>query len=780
VTNSHSPDSSGAQANNYNVSGNKQQSGNTMQQNNFSSQAPFQGPNTDFNNQVNNQATNNSEEVIDLRQYFNIINKYKWRIVLLALFMSVFAGVITLKMTPIYKANSTLLIEAVQAKAVSFEDVMGVDASRKEYYLTQFEILKSNRIARMVITRLNLAEHEDFIAKPSVLGDIKASIKGMLPFLPEKELVTLTAEEQAELEMIGLVEAFSSRLTISPVRKTQLVNISYESSDPKLAALVANTVGEVYIENHLTAKMGVTKQAAGWLNSRLSDLRVRLADSEDKLQLYREKENLVDVEGVVGLVKKELEQTSEQLVASRLTRNNLESIMRVINEYGRDDMERLESIPEVTSHKAIQDVKREVVITERKVSELREVYGPKHPVMIAAYSELAAVKANLSKQIRNLVKGIEKDVKTAKSNVTALTQELKRIRSAYQNLTRKENEYRQLKREVQTNRNIYDTFLSRSKETEVTSDFDAAVARFTDRAFTPRLPVKPKKSLIVALAFVASFGLGVVIAFVVEALNNTVKSSNDIENKLAQRMLGLLPLVDIKKSKNLDIHYFFDDKTKKFSEAVRTFRTSVVLGQMDTDRKVIAVTSSVPGEGKTTTSTNLAFSMAQMENVLLIDADMRKPSVCKRFEIPAYHAGLANYIAGTETYEECIFKDERSGLTIMPCGQLPANPLELLSSPRFTELLEELKAKFDRIIVDTAPIQAVSDSLVIARSVDEMIYVVKADSTKMNVVKAGIGRLIASNAKLSGVILNQVDMNKADSYGSYHGYYDSYGYGENG
>jgi uncharacterized protein involved in exopolysaccharide biosynthesis len=169
------------------------------------------------------------------------------------------------------------------------------------------------------------------------------------------------------------------------------------------------------------------------------------------------------------------------------------------------------------------------------------------------------------------VTGIEKQLKTAKGNVEALDKELVRIRAAYQNITRKDNEYRQLKREVETNSNIYDTFLSRSKETEVTSDFNAAVARFTDRAYTPNLPIKPKKSLIVVLAFVASFGLGVVVAFVVEALSNTVKSSNDIENKLAHRMLGLFPMVDVKKNKTLDTHHFFDDKTKRFSESIRTF-----------------------------------------------------------------------------------------------------------------------------------------------------------------------------------------------------------------
>lgn len=724
------------------------------------------------------QNIQNQEEVIDLRQYFKVINKNKWRIVGFAFFISFFAAIISLKITPVYQATATLLIEAQEAKAVSFQEVYGLDSSQKEYYLTQFEILKSKAIAQQVIEKLDLANHPEFNKPPSFVSEIKSNLKKSIPFFPAKPKAEVSDAIADEYRIQSLISQFSRRLSISPIRKTQMVQISYRSEDAKLAALVANTVGEVYIQNHINAKMGITQQAAGWLTTRLSGLRVQLDESEANLQAYREQENLIDVEGVVGLIKKELEQTSSQLVIARNDQNKLESITRVIAEYGKSDYSRLESIPEITSHKVIQDVKREVIFAERKVSELSEVYGPKHPKMIAAISELNTVKANLSKQIKALVTGIEKEMRTAKANVVALEKALNRIRSQYQQVTRKETEYHKLKREVETNRNIYDAFLSRSKETEVTSDFSSAVARFTDRAFTPIAPIKPKKSLIIALAFMVSFGLAVVIAFVVEALNDTVKSSADIEQKLSQRMLGLLPLQQVEKGNNLDHHWFFNADAKQFSEAVRTFRTGFVLSQMDKKCDVIEVTSSVPGEGKTTTSSNLAFSLAQMEKVLLIDADMRKPSICRRFNIPNYHPGLANFIAGTDKFEDCLFVDEKSGLTIMPCGQVPPNPLELLSSKRFAAMIEELRSKFDKIVIDTAPTQAVSDSLVISQVVDAVIYVVKADSTRLGMVKTGLGRLIEARANVAGVVLNHVDMKKADSYGSYHGYYDYYGYSE--
>ncbi len=721
---------------------------------------------------------NQQEEIIDLKQYFAVINKAKWRLLTFAFFMTVFAIIVVLKITPTYQATATLLIEAQEAKAVSFEEVYGLDSSKKEYYLTQFEILKSNTIAKQVIEKLNLAEHPEFNKPPSFTSQLKKDIKAAIPFLPKNEKTLLSDEELAEKKMLSLVQAFSKRLSISPIRKTQMVNISFESEDPKLAALVANTVGEVYIENHMNAKMGITQKAAGWLTDRLSDLRIKLDKSEANLQAYREQENLIDVEGVVGLIKRELEQTSQQLVVARNDQNKLESITRVIGEYGKTDYELLESIPEITSHQVIQNVKREVVMVERKVSELAEVYGPKHPKMIAANAELTTVKANLTKQVKALVTGIEKEMRTANANVIALEQDLERIRSQYQKITRKETEYHKLKREVETNRNIYDAFLSRSKETEVTSDFSSAVARFTDRAYAPSLPIKPKKGLIIALVFVASLGFAVVLAFVFEALNDTVKSSSDIENKLTQRMLGLLPFQATKKNQKLDSHIFFNEDAKQFSEAVRTFRTGFILSQMDKPNQIIEVTSSVPSEGKTTTSSNLAFSLAQMEKVLLIDADMRKPSLCRRFNIPAYHPGLANFIAGTEKFEDCLYIDEKSGLTIMPCGQVPPNPLELLASKRFGNMLEKLRNKFDKIVIDTAPTQAVSDSLVISQHADSVIYVVKADSTRLGMVKTGLGRLIEAKANIAGVVLNQVDLKKADSYGSYHGYYDYYGYGE--
>lgn len=720
---------------------------------------------------------NNNDDVIELGINFNVIKQAKWRILSFAIVITLLAIMITLTLIPKYKASATLLIEAEQAKAVSFEEIYGLDSNQKEYYLTQFEVIKSDSIAREVITKLDLQSHTDFIPKPSIFNEVNIQIKELLPFLNKKEVAALSYEDQVEQQMQDLLSIFNKALIVSPIRKTQLVRVSFESSDSKLAALVANTVGEVYIDSQMRAKMGITQQATSWLNTRLSQLRIQLDDSEVRLQAYREAQQLVDIEGIAGLVTQELEQMSQQLVDARAARNNLKSINRVIKEYGNNNIEFLGSMPEITSHKVVQDVKRELVLVERKVSDLGEVYGNKHPKMISAKAELATVKANLNKQIKGLVTGIEKELNRTTRTVNTLEADLKKIRDDYQYITRKETQYNQLKREVETNRNIFNTFLSRSKETEVTSDFTSAAARFTDRAYTPKYPSKPNKKLIVIITFIASFAFAVVMSFIFDALNDTVKTKNDVESKLAQRMLGLLPKVKISRKNPFPIYAYLEDKYRRFAESVRTFRTSLLLTQLDRNHQIIAVTSSVPGEGKTTTSANLALSLAQMGSVLLIDADLRKPSLAKRFDIPVFHPGLSNLITGTEQFSECVHLDERSGVAIMPSGQIPSNPLELLSSARFDELLKVLKTKYDHIIIDTPPTQAVSDALVIAQSVDSVVYVVRADVTRVKPIKAGLERLFEVKAHVAGVILNQVDMSKTKDEHNY-GYYDYYDYSQ--
>ena len=351
---------------------------------------------------------------------------------------------------------------------------------------------------------------------------------------------------------------------------------------------------------------------------------------------------------------------------------------------------------------------------------------------------------------------------------------MNKSKGLYQDLSGKEAEYQRLQREVETNRQLFDTFMARQKETEVASDFNSAIARFTDRAMPSSEPVKPKRRVIVLVAFVSALLFGVVIAFVQDSLNDTIKTTQDIELQLQQRALGMVPHIPGKIALAEINKLFFSTEQRQVSESIRSIRTSVSLLGIERPIQVMAVTSSVPEEGKSTVSCNMAFAMSQLDKVLIIDADMRKPTVAKRFALPAFQVGLANYLAGTEDLNDCIVTDEQSGVDIMAAGTIPLNPLELLSSPRLQELLTLLRGRYQRIIIDTPPVQAVSDALVISQFVDAVLMVVKADQTRSGLVKHSLSSLINAHARVLGVVLNDLDLSKAEKYYGGYGYYQYY------
>ena len=348
-----------------------------------------------------------------------------------------------------------------------------------------------------------------------------------------------------------------------------------------------------------------------------------------------------------------------------------------------------------------------------------------------------------------------------------------------QALSSKEYKLKELQQDVDTKRALYDQFYTRFSETNATGDLKTANARITDKASIANLPVKPKKKLIIALAFVVSFMFAVMVAFLLNALDNTVKTSLEVEQKLGETLLGILPLLPTKRRQpNPSYTQYIEDPHSGYSESLRTIRTGLILSSLDNPDKIISVTSTVPGEGKTSTSLGLAFSLAQVGSVLLIDADMRRPSIHKALGLDNYKTGLSNLVAQTNTMEESIQSYEEGGFDVLPCGTIPPNPSELLSSQRFKDLITGLAKIYDRIIIDTAPCQAVSDALVLAPLVDNYVYVIKSDSTHVQHAKNGLKRIRHVNGKVLGVVLNRVDIKKAEKYygEDYSGYYDTYGY----
>lgn len=734
------------------------------------------------NRQLPTVAQTADDDEIDLLKLWNTIWRRKWSIIALTLVVAMITVLIVLSLTPIYRAAATLLIEQNKANVVSIEQVYGLEGSGNEYLQTQFELLKSRSLAERVVRELNLTTHPEFDPRQqeAPLIDIKGWISNLEleKLIPGEFPEDLEADTGPTEEQIfgSVVRNFMSRISIEPQGKSQLVNVQVDMADPQLAAKAANHLARGFIESQMEASMSMSADASAWMNSRLGELRDKLKDAETQLQAFREQENLVDIDGVSTISAAELAATSNRMVDARSSRAEAESLYRQVQSMKDGGWRQLATVSAVLGDPLIQQFKSGEAQARSKVEELSKRYGARHPTMEAARTELSAAEASLRGQVEQVVAAIERNYRVAVANEQSLRRSVNENRAQIQDISRKEYQLREYQREVDANRALYDTFLTRIKETAATSDLESVNARIVDTATVPTSPIKPKKALIVVLATFLAGLVGVGLTLLQEMLNNTFKSIDDVENKLNLPVLGILPLVK-KKDRKQVAHLFESDADRAFSESIRSIRTSVVLSAMENPHKVIVVTSSVPGEGKSTVAANLSVALGQMEKVLLIDADMRRPTLAKNFDFPVGSPGLANVIAGTATFAESIKKAH--GVDMLSAGAVPPNPLELLSSPRLVELINKLKEHYDRIVIDSPPTQAVSDALMLGNLANALIYVIKSDDTATELAVKGVGQLLQSNAPVTGVVLNQVDINKAKKHGyNYGGYYDYYGYSE--
>jgi succinoglycan biosynthesis transport protein ExoP len=406
---------------------------------------------------------------------------------------------------------------------------------------------------------------------------------------------------------------------------------------------------------------------------------------------------------------------------------------------------------------------------QQKVAEIARRYGPQHSVMIAAQSELARATENLLSQERSVAKSIRSDFEAARAEEAELVKALDRAKQEYQEIGRKESELMALQREAKTNRSLYELFYNRLTETAATGDLKSMPARIIAPAVLPSKPTSPKKLLIVCLVFIISILVGVLAAFLLNAINNTIRTAHEVE-RLNVPLLGMLPLLKARRRRQTSMgHVFFDSSETEFNEAIRTIRTGITLNSMDNPNRVILVTSSLSGEGKSTVALNLAFAFAKMEKVLLIDADMRRPSIAKEFGLPADRPGLAELISGEAKFLQCVVRRKKENLDVISAGVVPENPLERLSAHQLKQLLQALRTRFDRIIIDSPPLLPVSDSAVLSTYADSVVFVVKSDSTTVQQARDALEKLHRAKGTVAGIVINQLDMKQAG--------YGGYGYG---
>ncbi|GAP35633.1 tyrosine-protein kinase EpsD [Piscinibacter sakaiensis] len=709
------------------------------------------------------------EQRLELVEYWRSITKRKWVILLLGIAVAIAAGAVAFSLPAVFRSTATVLIEPDKNKVVKIDEVYGGIGTGREYFQTQVEIIKSRDVALKTIEGLKLWEVPEFDPRKDK-DDWKAKLKQAIGLTePEVEWT----DEKLARETLG---KFNEALDVAPVRLSNLVKVSFESQDPALAARVVSTVAEIYVNNDRESRFKLTQQANQWLQDRVVALRQKLDASERALQAYREGQGLVNLGGSAQAIdSQQIANITQQLVQARVRRAENEGVYKevlAIRNAKRDDYS---SVAAVMRHPAVVEAKKQEAIAQQKVSELSQRYGFEHPRMVAATAELNAASQSVATQADAVATSLMRDYEISRATERQLEGELANSRGSVVAVNRKEAQLGVLERAAQADRQLYELFIGRAKETSASNDLQTQVARVVD---PPVLggKVRPKEMQIIAVAFALGLFGGVLLSLLLDKLDNTLKGQEDAESRLKQPLLTSLPILKGSDRKQV-MRLAADRPDSMFAEGIRTARTSVMLSSIDSPKKIILVTSSVPGEGKTVVSTNLALAHATTRRTLLIDADMRRPAVARGLALPPGLKGLSDLTSGDATLDDCIHVLEDSHLHVISSGATPPNPTELLLSQRFKDTLRTLQERYDIILIDSPPVELVSDALVLAPLVTGTIYVVKAMDTPYQLARKGLVRLQRSHGTLLGVVLNYVDFKKAQKYYGQYSAYGQYGYG---
>jgi len=727
---------------------------------------------------------------VDIRHYFHVLRQHKISIIGLGLIGAILSTMFALRQPDFYSATSTLLVETNQSNLVSIDDVYN-SSGQYEYLATQAELLTNRNLVERVIRDLELDTHPRF--EGSMLppdrtqtqeseGGIMATLTRLISSGEGQSSASNDYNPEAfeNSKTASLINMVLGRVNVEQVEWTNLIRINVTDSDPQLAAALANSFAENFISTNLEQRVSARQSANDMLSTRLLSLKETLDASEARLQAFMEREGLLDVAGVSTLNEQELDELTTQGIQAAQRRTELEDIYTRIQALQGQPATSLLSLPSVQSNATIQNMLARRVELDRQYAELSDRYGRRHPRMVALQSQRDSINSNLENQVADVVDSIESSYRTAVQVERSIQQEIEASRAEIQSVNRVSFELRELQRAVQTNQELYDLFFTRIRETDETEEIQSSNIMLVDRAVPALGPSGPNRERQIILATVASLALAAMLAFMRDAMDNTIKRSSDIEEKISGELLGIVPLTDIRKSGKVRLANlgFTEERFSTFSEAFRTARTGITLSSLDSKHRIIEVTSSAGGEGKTTTAFNLAAVMSQSGETLIIDADLRKPSIARSLGFDLTVPGLSELMVGDIDPKECIHQYDLgdSVIDVLPSGKKVPNPLEMLSSNSFKNTLRELAQGYDTVVIDTPPVGVVSDALMLAHLSDYVVYVVKAYETPIKQIKAGLSRLEGAGASAVGIILNQVESKKSAYYEDEH-YYGQY-YGE--
>ncbi len=726
-----------------------------------------------------------SRREVHLRDYIRVIVKRKMTIITFLVITLVTVIILTFSTTPLYTASSEVLIEKNYGSN-SLQGNRPIVYYDPDFLTTQFEIIRSANVAHKVVKRLQLDTKykQYFLEEPaqspfSFISSLKHTVSSFLTdlFAPSNQDVQIeagsgtddlpvSAESLTDADIIASM--IQQNLSIEPIPKTKTVYIIYSNKYPAMAKLVADEVVHAYMDEMLQIKLSSSNYALQWMTSKANEERKKLEESERALQKYMREHDLVTVENKLAVFPQKLAEFGKQLSDAQAEQKEYEALYDQIKATGKD-YKNIETIPVFADNKVLQNLRDKIYTAEQKIKELSKKYGPKHPMMIQAMSERDLLLKEKRFEVDRIIAATKNSYGLARSREENMKKLLAETKADLLDMNERFMQYTIMKREVDMNRVLYDNLTSSIKTANVTEQSQDVNIWVIKKAELPIFPSKPKKKRNLLLGLILGVFGGVGLAFFLEYLDNTVKTPEELEEHFHLTVLGSVE--EVKGKQETVESYLVHTPLSPLAESYRLIRSGLLLSSPDHPPRIVLVTSMAPKEGKTVTTANLARVLAQSEKkVLIIDCDMRRPRMHSLFGISNTY-GLSNYLTGDKE-QPLVQNISEEHLCLIPSGSIPPNPSELLSASGMKQLLDDMLASYDFILLDSPPVQSVTGSLTLSSLADGTILVVRAGRTTYEILDNGMKKFREINANLLGFVLNSVS--RSDGGVGYYSNYDYY------
>ncbi len=688
--------------------------------------------------------------------------KWKW-LILGALIAGLAVGLlVTLLTTPVYRGEATLQIERDAPKIVNVEGMERNSAAQDaEFFQTQYGLLKSRSLAERVVKSLGLEADPAFTRK------------GWRP-RQEGSTATVSPEVDRAARIERATDHLMKGLSVDPVRASKLVSVGFDDTDPARAARIANQVSTDFIQSNLERRYEASAYARGFLESRLAQVRQKLEESERELAAYATNQQIINV-GSAGATKTDPNGNGAQ----SLTAADLESMNRALadaqqarilaeQKWRQAQATQGLGLPELQASKTMDTLREQRASLTADYQEKLKTFKPEYSAMVQLKAKIDEVNREIAENTGSVKDSLRAQYLVALNNENALAARVRGLKSSFLDLQNRSIRYNIIQRDVDTSRSFYEGLLEREKEVAVAGVGTNNVS-IVDPARIPRKPVKPQPALNLALAGGMGLLLGLALAFGLDQLDHSIKQPNDVETKLRLPLLGAIPFV----KGNVEPMAALMDPRSAIAEAYISARTALLLSTPESLPSPLLITSAQPSEGKSTTASALASSLAAIgRNVLLIDADLRNPSLHKVFSVQN-GSGFSNVLAGLSSLESEVQATPLPNLKLLPGGPTPPNPAELLTSDRLRAILGEAASHFNVVIMDGPPVMGLADAPLLATAAAGTILVIEAGETGHQMALTALKRIESGGARVLGVVLTK--FNNASGLGGDYGYAYNYG-----